>query len=224
MPEQTVATPFVLPQADEIRRTAAEILRNPRYDLDESAYESPLLAWIMEQLLSALGLLIRAFNAMNEISPPLALAITGVLVVILVALIVHIVYMFRSALRGRRRLAIDGAIEADPKRLPETWEDNAREALAARDYIGAIRALFRAGLLRLEQARQGTFRLGRTNREYLRAFADTPAAKPLLLFVQTIDAKWYGGGRCSPEDYSLCEQAYSAIEATAGRMADAHRA
>lgn len=224
MPDHSVLTEFSLPGSSEIRRTAAEILSNSKYDLDANAPESSLLQkWIFEKIDSLLEPLRHAFEALSEISPWLAWTITFLLIAILVALIVHTAYMFRLALRGRSRAQYPDPREVDPRRLPETWERKAREALAAQDYIGAVRFLFRAGLLRLEDVRKGTFRFGKTNREYLKDFSTTAASEPLHVFVETIDTKWYGGGVCSHEEYRLCEEAYSVIETAADGMKNAER-
>lgn len=219
MEAEPVSELFQVPPPEVIRRTAEEVIRRPDYDLTASSGDYGSL---IERMLKLLRKLLRpfteAFDALHAASPFLAWLLFVVLLLVLVALVVHIAYTFKTALQGRRALARPPEVEDRAATLPATWEEKARAAAAEGDYLGAIRHLFRACLLRLEAARKGTFRRGATNREYLRRFAETAAVEPLRLFVDTID-RWYGGGRSSREDYELCVEAHSAVGRTARELA-----
>jgi hypothetical protein len=102
---------------------------------------------------------------------------------------------------------------------PRTLEMEAAEAAQRQDYIRAVRLLFRASLVRIEQAAQRKSRPGITNREYLRRYRDTAAYDALKLLVDTIDDKWYGYATCDQGDYLKCLQANDVLRsATEGKL------
>jgi hypothetical protein len=225
MEAEPVSAPFDLPSPDAIRETAAEVIGRPDYNLG-AVHEG--FTSIIQRIVNVIGRLLRpfqkAFEALHVASPFLAWLLLVALVVILVGLIVHVAYTFRVALQGRKRSL--GGIEPEDRddMRPVVWEARAVEAARSGDYVGAVRFLFRACLLRLEIARGGVFRRGATNREYLRRFGDTAAREPLRLFVETIDAKWYGGGTSTRDDYERCAGAHSAIGRVARDLTDAQHA
>lgn len=217
-------SPSALPPPEVIRQTASEIVGRPAYELESvgpdvtSVFGS--IFRFLGRILSPIG---RLFEGLIDINPLFGWAVIIVLLLIAIALIVHIVLMFARAVRVRRR-RFEGVLAAEraAESLPETWELRAREAFSQRDYIRAIRYLFRAGLLRLEAAQERSYRHGATNREYLRRFRDTPAGEPMRLFVDVIDCKWYGGESCLAEDYRQCADAHARICRVAGEMGNAH--
>lgn len=199
------------PDAETIRATTREILARPEYRL--KAPRSGDLAWLQrmwEWIVAILRPFFNLFNALWAVSPVLAIAFFVVLVVTLVALLWHIVYTFRVALRER----LDpGRYTAAASRPPDPadLEVRARQAAERQDYITAVRLLFLACLLRLEPAERRVLRKGATNHEYLRRFRNTPAYEPLGRFVDVIDFKWYGQGLCELADFDACRQAHAAI-------------
>ena len=102
--------------------------------------------------------------------------------------------------------------QLDPARLEEEAEHTAQQ----HDYIGAVRLLFRATVLRLEQRAGRTARPGTTNREYLSRYCATNFIDALRQFVDVIDAKWYGHGLCDADDYQRCRQAHALIRSAIG--------
>ncbi len=225
MEAEPVSALFDFPPPGVIRQTAEEVIRRPDYNLGavHEGYPS-IVGRIIDAIRRIMRPLTEAFGALHKASPFLAWLLFLALLVVAVALIVHVAYTFKVALQGRRR----GPGEIDPEdraaARPEVWEAQAGEAARLGDYISAVRYLFRACLLRLEAARRSTFRLGATNREYLRRFADTAAFEPLGLFVETIDTKWYGGGTSTCDDYERCVEAHSEVGRVAGDLADAQHA
>lgn len=157
---------------------------------------------------------------LHAISPVLAWLFVVLLVVILVALVVHIIYTFKQALGRRRNAGLERARDAAPLD-PAVLEGRAREAASAGDYIGAVRHLFRACLIRLQRAERRPLRRGTTNRELLRRYQTSSIAEALRTFVETIDRKWYGGEVCTSSDYEQCAQAHDQIRRSAGELAHA---
>ncbi len=208
-----------LPEAARIREIAEEVIHRPDYELEPVVYD---FSWL-EEIVRSLGRILRpvgdAFSALSGISPVLAWTITILLTLILIALVAHIVYTFRVALRARRPSAATLTNAAETGDAPEAWERRARKAAAGGDYIGALRALLRASLVRLEATRSRRMQRAATNREYVRRFARTPAVEPLRLLVELIDWKWYGQGVCTESDYQAGEAAHQQLRDVAARLA-----
>lgn len=214
-----------LPEEETIRRIAEEVVSRPDYNLEaQPGSGSALLEWILgffEWLLTPFRAL---FGALTEISPVLAWAVIILMFLVVFALIAHIIYSIRMAMQGRQASLPFGAGKRKEQVDPTVLEQMADEAFGNGDYIGAIRHLFRACLLRLEQVEKRTFRRGMTNREHLRRYRSGPISQPLELFVETLDTKWYGQGVCLPEDYERCRSAHQNIRHLARETSNAHRA
>lgn len=196
-----------LPSPDVIRQKAADVLARRDYVLDPGVD----LSWVKRLIESIVKPFLNMFQSLYDVSPALAWGVSIALLLIGVLLMLHIVYVLRGALQGPRRPMdlshLDEALEQ-----PEAWEQRAAQAASAGDHIGAIRALLRAALLRLEAAHRKAVRHGRTNREYLRRFRDTPAFEPLRCLVEMVDLKWYGGAPCSADDYRAGTDAYTQVQ------------
>lgn len=225
-PVVSTAIPALAP--DDIHRAAAEVLARPDYHLDEVSNQ---LASVLESMKHTLGRILekifgpifRTVDDLFAISPVLGWLFITVLVILLVALLGHIGYTYYRVIRVRREQAFrEMEILADS--TPEDWEARARLAATRQDYIGAVRALFHATLLRLQTTLKQPPRRGATNREVLRRYRDTPAFPFLLQFVETIDLKWYGGGECLESDYQLCAQAHQRLREAAGELSHAQSA
>ncbi len=209
--------PAKLPPPEQIRQMAHTILSRPEYHINDqpAADHSGLLDRIFDAIRDFLEPISKGFDAIMASSPVLGYLIIVLLTVLLVVLIYHILYTMMNALRGPRRAgrpAADIEIVADPA----DWEARAKESAAHGDVIGAIRFLFRAGVLRIELARARNFRRGVTNHEILRAVADSALADPVAMLVRTIDYKWYGGAECSQNDFDQCAEAYASIRDQTG--------
>jgi hypothetical protein len=208
----------VSPEA--IRRKAEEVVARPDYQLDSGLNEESLSLWLT--LLSwVLRPIIWLFEAMDGMPLFLRILVIIVLGIALVALAVHIVWTLIAALRpgavGRLGSTVTRQQPTDPRKL----EDEAERAAAEGEHLDAIRLLFRAALLRIEQAEQRKLRIGMTNRELLRRYSASALGEPLQLFVETIDRKWYGKQSCEPSEYERCREGYTRISTLTQRRADA---
>jgi hypothetical protein len=214
-----------LPDSETIRQTAEEVLGRPYYNLhpqaDSGASLLDLIERVLRWILKPIEWLLEALGGLPLwLRWPIVLG----LVVVLVLLIVHIVYTIMTSLRGPIRKAALDALVPRQSRDPALFERQAREAVARGDFITAIRLLFHACLLRLEQAERKVFRAGTTNREHLRGHRDSPVFEPLKLFVETIETRWYGRGECGPADYEACLAAHARISQFAKDGPNADRA
>ena len=209
-----------LPDPETIRRTAEEVVQHPDYRLEPLGEGGRTFLDLLFELLAWLLTPFRwLFDAMDGLPEWLRWLIVVGLFVLLLALVAHIIYAVVTALRGPKRSAKARAL-SEPRHLdPALAEREAEAAAAAGDYIGAIRLLFRACLLRLAAGEKRAFRPALTNREYLRRYRGTPVFDGMSLFVETIDCKWYGDAVCAQTDYKACRDAHGRIRGLAGGTA-----
>lgn len=217
----------VPPAADSetIRRTAEEILRRPEYQ-SEPTPESGVT--FLELLLRLIRWIIAPFRwlygALEGLPDVLRWLIVIGLAVLLVLLILHIGVTLVGAIRGNRSKGEVLPLESKRVQDPVKLERQATEAASRRDYIGAVRLLFLACLLRLEAMEKRAMRAGMTNRELLRRHQKSRAYQAIRLFVETIESKWYGQGVCEQSDYEACRDAHAQIIREGTEVAHADRA
>jgi hypothetical protein len=213
----------LMPDPALIRQTAREVLSRPDYRLDTPppGMLDKLLREFWAAVFNGVVHFFRAImdfsRALYGIHPALWWGTIFLLTAFLALLIFHIVITFRTALRRRARgLKTVGAHAGGEE--PETWERRAGAAGRAEDYITALRCLFVAAVLRMEEASDRRFRRAVTNREYLNRYRNTPAFEPLLYFVNALDWKWYGGGVCVESDYEEARRAHARLRAIAEEL------
>lgn len=220
-----MAVTATLPDPNTIRRTAAEVIQRPDYQLDpESKADEVLLSLIQR----ALELLSRAFQWLFQLLEGLPAWLQWLIVIALVTTLIlicaHFVYTICSLFWGVKRLSgetitLPGVV-VDPANL----ERQSAEAAARGDCSLAVRLLFRACLLRLETAEARKLRGGTTNREVLRRHRNAAVYQPMKVFVEIIETKWYGMGDCSPADYETCRVAHAELLRSMKGAADVHDA
>jgi len=223
MEGEAIISSAPLPPPEVIRQTAEKILKGSDYHIEAVQYDLSLMERVLKFIGNLFRPLIKLFQGFFDVSPVLGWVVIVVLAFVLVALIVHIIYAFKTALQSRMKPSDLAMQEEGMVDKPALWEERADKAAAASDYISALRFLFRAGLLRLEEAYDRTFKRAATNREYLRRFKQTPAFEPLSLFVEVIDTKWYGGNVCMSDDYQKGKDAHSSIRRIAMELKNAQR-
>jgi hypothetical protein len=199
------------PDADLIRRTAEEVARRPEFRLEPKSDNSALVRYLLEKLGELFGYL----GALWHLSPVVACILVIVVLSIVVAILVRIALTIRQGWVGQSPA---GNMAAHKRRQldPTKWERDAEQAAQQGDYIGAVRLLFRAAVIRLEQRAGRVARPGTTNREYLARYRASDAIDALRQFVEVIDAKWYGYGVCDADDFQRCRQAHALIRGVAG--------
>lgn len=201
-----------LPAADEIRDTARLVLERPEFEVESAPPGGvellQFLEWLIRLLLKPFVWL---FNAMEGFPDPLRWLIVIALFILLVGLIGHIFYTLFSVLRPVSRTTKLDDVVARREMSAADFEKLADEAAAERDYIGAIRCLFRAALASLQHREQRRLRPGITNREVLAKLRDARLIEAVRLLVETIDAGWYGRQPCGEGEYRRCREAYQQI-------------
>jgi hypothetical protein len=184
------------PPADEIRRTALEVVSRREFRLEMSRRPADELWWL-EWLLWPIRWL---FNSLEGVPEILRWPIVIVLLVVLVLLCWHIGWTFLSALKAPQWEAGEGT-RREMRISPRELEALAERLASNGDWIGAIRQLFLASVLRLEDADQRKFRKGSTNHEILKRYRKSEVFEPLQRLVDLIDTRWYGLVPCVAADY-----------------------
>jgi hypothetical protein len=203
-----LATMAAFADPEAIRRKAAEVVSRPEFDLSPAS-EQPPINWGLRILFWVLKPFFWFLEQLGDIGLPLKILIVTVLVLVLVALVVHIVYTLTKAIRGPTRVRRE--VVAEPPPSPEALEAAARQRAGSGDFIGAIRALFKAALVRIEATEKKPFRRGITNREILKRYKTSRLFEPMSRFVDLIDTRWYGEIPCERIDFVTCETEYGRI-------------
>lgn len=206
--------------ADRIRQTAIEVLQRPDYDLESVENYGKFIDWLWDLLRPIFDF----FDALYDWSPIVFGIMIFVLLALLVAIVWHIVYSLRTAMRRRKAPGDYDVADEVTEALPETWESRANAAYGEQNYLMAVRYLLHAGLLRLEAGRKGHLRRGATNREYLRRYRNTAVYDPLALMVEITDSRWFGGIPCTQQDAEQCMQALTELRRTSMSEAEAENA
>jgi hypothetical protein len=207
-----------LPASEEIRRKAAEVLQREEFRPDSATGDGSeslvlrFIRWVLEsiqRLADALDFL------PDYLRYPFLLA--------LVAILLYMGYRIMRGIAGAARVperSLSSRTRQATAKSPEEYESLAAEAMREGRVIEAVRLLFQAGLLRIEQAEKRPLRPGITNRELLRRYRTSAIQEPLRELVETIDMKWYGGRPASSDDFERCQAAYGVLrQAIASRVA-----
>jgi hypothetical protein len=205
-----------LPASDQIRRKAAEVLQRDEYRPDSTTGE------VSESLfLKFIRMVLEAIQGMADSLSFLPDWLRYPVIVALIALLLYVGYRIIRGIAGAARMperSISTRTRQATAKSPDEYETLAADAMREGRVIEAVRLLFRAGLLRIEQAEKRPLRPGITNRELLRKYRATPIQEPLREMVETIDVKWYGGRPASSDDFDRCQAAYGVLrEAIASR-------
>ena len=204
--------PRHVPSADEIRRTAAEILQRPEYQLDSDSAEQSAVDSL---LIRALRWLLDAFIGLAESLSILPGVLRYPVAALLCIALAFLIYRLVRALVGTARLSgrDDDAVRTRSARTvpPEELEELAAAAQRNGRSVEAVRWLLRASMLRLELAEKRKPRPGTTNRELLRRYRSTPLQAPLKTLVDTIDLHWYGDRPAEPDDFERCNDSYKQL-------------
>ncbi len=186
-----------------IRRQAQEILSRPEFQPRGAD-------------LSALARAVRSFfewlSGLADTSPLLFWGLIVGLVLLLLLLLAHITWTVRRVLTVGEVSSPEAEAAAQRQRLSLGYQREAQERADRQDYTEAIRCLFLALVYRLDEEGRVLFQRASTNREYLAVFADRPEVRrDLGVFVDTLDANWYGQHPTDERRYAECLALYEGL-------------
>jgi hypothetical protein len=198
------------PSPETIRGAARTLLAGKDFNLQDEAGAHgvllEILAWGMERVGDFFDRLLPDDPAVRGI---VFWIVVPLLCLLIVGLIAHIVY---SLYRGLRPTAEHvESDKSDTRDWPALVAESERLA-AAGDYVDASRRLYRAALVRLEEARGGRVQHGLTNNEYLGTFRSPWVTENLRVFADLINWKWYRARSFEEEDYRRCREAYNRLD------------
>lgn len=201
------------------RATAQEIKKSPVYHDDQGKQTSN---WIGKAYKRVGDLLAR----LREPSAPKLDApkvggvgpwlVTAVWVLLGGAVLVGLYFVLRNfRWVGRRRAKLGGLLaEDEPERTADEWLQRANELELRGEYREAVRCLYLASLVRLDEMDVARFVRHQTNWEHYERIASSPKRPKDLDFLEPtrqFDVIWYGRIVRGPEDVSLFRSVYQHI-------------
>jgi hypothetical protein len=186
------------PSDTDIRQKVADILSRPEY---RPGQRGNLLLRVLEPLADLLGWL----GGLRAANPLLYWMLVVGCSALLLLLAAHLIWTLRRILTVGARGRGQEKAEEKRKRLSGACWEEARRYAAAGDFTEAIRFLFLSLVYRFDESGQVLFRQAATNREYLALFEDRPQLQAeLKVFVDTLDANWYGQHPTEEGQYRRC--------------------
>lgn len=186
---------------EEIRETLEEILSASDYDYLRE--ETSILKKYAEELSRIVE---EFFAGLSEAHPTLYWLIVTLLLAILILLIWHISYTFRTALKEKARPLPWGITESGSP-SSRALRRRAEDAAAQGRHLEAVRLLLRAAVRLAEERLDCGSLKGRTNREVLGMASSLEGMRaPFMELIQTVEGIWYGRRFAGPDDYELCRR------------------
>lgn len=138
------------------------------------------------------------------------------LVTVAVAGVGALFYFLRTVSWGGKRLRKRKAMLADdePVRHADEWLEEANRLEREGRYREAVRCLYLACLMRLDESRVASFVRGQTNWEHCHRIMASPSKPPGLEFVpptQAFDRIWYGGQKSGAEEIAEFRRTYNEL-------------
>jgi hypothetical protein len=142
-------------------------------------------------------------------------ALGGVAIIAMIALLGPPLVRYLIGWNRRRTRASPRGHDEDVATSAEAIE-RAEAASSAQDYRRALRLMYLAALLKLDEIGALRYDRAQTNREYVRQVALQPALSTALQpVVEMFDDAWYGFYAVTPESYSLFESRVHSLLDTA---------
>jgi hypothetical protein len=194
------------PSDTDIHEKLADILARPGF---RPGQRGNLLLRALEPLADLLGWL----GGLRATNPLLYWTLVVACSVLLLLLATHLIWTLRRILiAGTGAPGLEKGEEKRKRLSGSCWEE-ARRCAATGDFTEAIRFLFLSLVYRFDESGQVLFQQSATNREYLSLFGDRPQLQAeLKLFVDTLDANWYGQHATEEQQYRQCLGLYERMK------------
>ena len=206
-----------LPAPEVRKQQLRAILSRREFAPARQSLSERIMAWILRGIQRILQWIFGGIGGLEGSGQWLAVVLAIAVVVLFLWFLAGVL----ARLGGGRFAARPGSEEkASPgPDTPKAALDEAAKLASAGDFRPALRLVYIAALLELDE--RGLIRFDRTgtNWEYLSAIADHPELQRVLRPVTaSFDRKWYGHEQASQSDYRAFLDAYRAVEASeAGR-------
>jgi len=192
------------PEGPAIRRELQRVYSRPEFNPDED----DLWAWLRNALLWFFHWL----GTLHDTLPLLFWLLVLGCFLLLGLLVFHITWTIVRAIHAGRRAGMAGADAEERRRRSAAYRQEAESSAAAGNFTEAVRLLFLSLVYAFDEAGRLLFRPALTNREYLNLFADRPAVEQnLRVFVDLLDANWYGERPTAGAEYASCRTLYDRV-------------
>lgn len=217
------------PEGTSANAKAKEILQNPVFQDSENREGSNWMKRALERLGDLLKPKERELQESPNINmtPPGAINLGGIfpfiLGVLILGLLVAIVFAFRNVSfkkSEKAKKARGGMLEEDePIRSHDEWLTLADQLESQGKYREAIRCLYLAILMRLDESRVVRFERTETNWEHLTRIEPSMAPKEINYrsLTQKFDLVWYGNRPCNSDDTKSFRSEYLSLVELLGR-------
>jgi hypothetical protein len=190
------------PDGETVRRQLERVLSRPEFR--PGGDFSWLTRWL-EEWFSWLG-------SLSSGAPALFWLLLVGCLLLLALIIFHLGWTIRRMLVVAPREGADAEGAAERARLSQAYRQQARESAARGDFTEAIRFLFLSLVYRFDEEGRALFQRAYTNREYLGLFDDRPLVnQDLCVFVDVLDANWYGQRPTDRQRYEECLALYDRL-------------
>jgi hypothetical protein len=197
--------PAAPPTRERAREELTRIFQRPEFQ-PPSRYDP--FAWLRE-LLNAF---VRLVASIQNASAPVFWAVLLGCVVVLVLLVGHIIWTLSRVLYVPRHLHARTDVATQSRRRAAAYRADADRAAEAGDFTEAVRCLFLSLVHLFDENGRFLFRAALTNREYLGQVAARPAVQDQLrVFVDLLDANWYGQRPTESAQYHTCLDLYQRV-------------
>src|SRR5690606_24827739 len=161
---QAVGEQYALPDPEQIKQAAQEVIQRSEYDLSrgDSASRVRLVEKIAEFIRDLFRPFSSALDSLHDASPVAWWIVVILLILVLIALVTHIIWSVYRAFRRKQQLVAPEEEIDTRETAPDYWEERARQAAEARDYVSAMRFLLQSSLMHLEHAASSRLRRGAT--------------------------------------------------------------
>lgn len=198
-------TPATISSADLL--TLQNILNRPPFVQEASS----LPAWLQDLMRRISDFIDRLFsNTAQGIFDARDLIVLGGIVLVLAVLFYFVRNLRRNLVQEEALVAL---AEEHAVRTPGEAFNNAQQFINQGDYRNAVRQLYLATLLLLDQRGKLKYDPTLTNREYLiQASNDPRASAALVPIVETFDRTWYGFEAISRQEFDTYRERVEAVK------------
>ncbi len=203
--DRLINPPDAPEQAETAREAAQKVLDSPGYRFQEGR-EQGWLGQAFQRVFDAIGDFLRGLEDQGGRNPAAGFGlppgldravVTIIMVVLGIVLIGFLVFAVRRfQLQKRRSSRVGGLLSADEEELTaDNWLTMADKLEREGSHREAVRCLYLASLMRLDDARVIRFLRGETNWEHEARFQRSPQKPPGVSLkepTQLFDVIWYG--------------------------------
>jgi len=193
------------PDRAAIQREVEQVYARPEFNPSKQADWSWLLKWI--------AAFFQWLGSLYDKNPVLFWLLFLGCVLLLVLIVGGITWTVRRAMFMNLRLKDPAGPNTEERlHLSSRYRSEADVRARAGEFTEAVRLLFLSLVYAFEESGQFLFKNSLTNREYLGIFASRPVVeRNLRVFVDLLDANWYGQHPTRAEQFQDCLELYDKV-------------